>query len=168
MAQENLFNARGYFMELAETNRLAKENQFLAGSCSGLAGLETMMVNFRKAPNYILVDDTTTQSTYGNGVGYFRKDVYTIFIVAAYHHDDMVDREMKLDLCRRIFRQMHARLIHDRDGMRYRDALEYLQVDRVYSTELPRMFMSGMTGLYFMVYNDEPIDLSYDAAEWTE
>ena len=83
MAQENLFNARGYFMELAETNRLAKENQFLAGSCSGLAGLETMMVNFRKAPNYILVDDTTTQSTYGNGVGYFRKDVYTIFIVAA-------------------------------------------------------------------------------------
>lgn len=30
------------------------------------------------------------------------------------------------------------------------------------------MFMSGMTGLYFMVYNDEPIDLSYDAAEWTE
>ena len=103
-------------MELAETNRLAKENQFLAGSCSGLAGLETMMVNFRKAPNYILVDDTTTQSTYGNGVGYFRKDVYTIFIVAAYHHDDMVDREMKLDLCRRIFRQMHARLIHDRDA----------------------------------------------------
>lgn len=68
----------------------------------------------------------------------------------------------------RIFRQMHARLIHDRDGMRYGDALEYLQVDRVYSTELPRMFMSGMTGLYFMVYNDEPIDLSYDAAEWTE
>lgn len=65
-------------------------------------------------------------------------------------------------------RQMHARLIHDRDGMRYGDALEYLQVDRVYSTELPRMFMSGMTGLYFMVYNDEPIDLSYDAAEWTE
>lgn len=168
MAQEKIFDAFAYFKKLGESNKLAKEKGFLTGFCSGIGGMQDLMRNFRKADCYILVDDTTTQSTYSQGVSYFRKDVYTIFVVAGYREDDMKDRHDKLNLCRTIFRQLHSRIIHDRDEMVYGDSLEYLQVEKVYSTELPRYFMNGVTGLYFMISNEEPIDLQYDAEEWIE
>lgn len=166
MAQEHIFNAFDYFETLGRDNRLAREEGFKTGRCSGVGGMQDMMADFRRQAKYILVDDTTSQNTFSNGVGYFRKDVYTVFIVAPYRPDDMADRETQLNLCRRIFRQMHSRVIHDRDEMVYGDSLEYLQVDRVYSNEFPQWFMNGVTGLYFMVENEEPIDLQYDRAEW--
>lgn len=168
MAQENIFNPFDYFEALGRQNKLAGSEGFKTGRCSGLGGMQDMMQDFRRQARYILVDDTTSQNTYSNGVGYFRKDVYTVFVVAPYRPDDMADRERQLNLCRRIFRQMHARIIHDRDEMVYGDSLEFLQVDRVYSSELPQYFMNGVTGLYFMIENDEPIDLQYDGGEWTE
>lgn len=168
MSQIQLFNVRNYFECLAQTNKLALQHGFKPGTCSGLAGLEDMAAQFRQQANFILVDDTTTQSTYSNGVTFFRKDVYTVFILAAYRFDDMAQREEKMDLCRRIFRQMHARLIHDRDSMVYGDSLEYLNVNNIYSTELPRLFLNGTTGLYFMVNNEQPIDLTYSEDEWNK
>ena len=113
-----------------------------------------------------MVDDTTSQQTFGNGVGFFRRDVYTVFIVAAYRRDDMEDREQKLNLCRQLFRQFHARMIFDRDELGD-ERLTFMQLNNIYSTEMPRYSYNGVTGLYFMVQNEEPIDLSYDASEWT-
>lgn len=168
MAQENLFNAFSYFENLGQTNRLARDNHFLVGFCSGPDGVEDAISNFRQSKNFILVDDTTSQNTYSNGVGFFRRDVYTVFIVAAFHMGDMADRQEKLDLCRRIFRQMHSRLIHDKDSIAWGDALEYLKLENIYSNEFPGTFLDGMTGLYFMVQNEEPIDLQYDDKEWTD
>lgn len=168
MAQEKIFNAFDYFETLGRQNKLAQEEGFKTGRCSGIGEMQDMMYDFRKQAKYILVDDTTSQNTYSNGVGYFRKDVYTVFVVAPYRIDDMADREAQLNLCRRIFRQMHSRIIHDRDEMAYDDSLEYLKVDRVYSNEFPQWFMNGVTGLYFMIENDEPIDLQYDGDEWIE
>lgn len=166
--QDNIFNAFDYFELLGRQNKLAQEEGFKVGRCSGIGGLQDMMRDFRTQSRYILVDDTTSENTFSSGVGYFRKSVYTVFIVAPYRADDMADRERQLNLCRRLFRQMHSRLLHDREEMAYGDMLEYLQVDRVYSNEFPQYFMSGLTGLYFMVENDEPIDLQYDGDEWTE
>lgn len=168
MAQEKLFNAFEYFENLGRTNRLAVDNGFHVGFCSGPDGIEDAISEFRKARNFILVDDTTSQNTYSNGVSFFRRDVYTVFIVAGFKAGDMEDRQQKLSLCRRIFRQMHARLIHDKDSYEYGDSLEYLKLDNVYSNEFPDMFLGGMTGLYFMVQNEQPIDLQYDAEEWTD
>lgn len=113
-----------------------------------------------------MVDDTTSQQTFSNGVGYFRRDVYTIFILAHYRIDDMIDREEKLNLCRQIFRQFHSRLLHDRDELGD-DRLTFLQLNNVYSSELPRYSYNGVTGLYFMIQNEEPIDICYDESEWT-
>lgn len=112
------------------------------------------------------MDDTTAQHTFTQGTGFFRTDVYTVFIVAGYRIEDMADREAKLDLCRRIFRQMHSRLLHDKEEMTYGDSLEYMRVGEVYSTEISRYAMNGVTGLYFMVQNEEPVDICYDGAEW--
>lgn len=163
---KDLFPALEYFTQLAKSSRLAKDNKFYPCLCSGPDSIQGVMENFRKQQNFIMVDDTTSQQTFSNGVGYFRRDVYTIFILAHYRIDDMIDREEKLNLCRQIFRQFHSRLLHDRDELGD-DRLTFLQLNNVYSSELPRYSYNGVTGLYFMIQNEEPIDICYDESEWT-
>lgn len=63
---------------------------------------------------------------------------------------------------------MHSRLIHDKNTMEYGDSLEYMDISSIYSKELPLYSMNGVTGLYFMVNNDEPVDLTFNADEWQE
>lgn len=162
----SLFPALDYFTQLAQSNRLAKDNGFHPCLCSGPESIDGIMQGFRKYQNFVMVDDTTSQQTFSNGVGFFRRDVYTVFIVAHYRQDDMADRELKLNLCRQIFRQFHSRLLHDRDTLGD-DRLTFLNLNNIYSTELPRYSYSGVTGLYFMIQNEQPIDISYEQSEWT-
>ena len=154
-----LFPALDYFTQLAQSNRLAVEHKFHPCLCSGPDSIDGIMQGFKKYQNFIMVDDTTSQQTFSNGVGFFRRDVYTVFIVAAY-------REQKLMLCRQLFRQFHSRLLHDRDALGD-DRLTFLNLGNVYSTELPRYSYNGVTGLYFMIQNEQPIDISYNESEWT-
>jgi hypothetical protein len=74
MAQETIFNAFDYFEKIGRQNRLATEQGFKVGRCSGLGGMQDMMSDFRKTAKYILVDDTTSQNTYSNGVGIFPQE----------------------------------------------------------------------------------------------
>lgn len=166
MAQETQFNALAYFKRLAEENRLAAENGFTPCYCSGPDGIQGVMESFRKAENFIMVDDTTSQNTHSQGVGFFDRNVYTVFIVGRYKYDDMKARDEKLKLCRRIFRQFISRMIHDKQTWRYGDSMAYLDLGQIFSKELPRYSMMGVTGLYFMVNNEEPVDLVYEEEEW--
>ena len=168
MAQDNQFDAHEYFLSLAEKNKLARKLKFKACTCSGIEGIQGVMENYRTSANFIMVDDTASKNTYSSGVTYFDRNVYTVFILAAYKYGDMKDRKAKLDICRRIFRQMHSRLISDRQKMKYGDALEYLDVDTVYSEEFSSYAMNGLTGLFFMINNEEPVDLEYDDNDWEE
>lgn len=161
------FNALDYFKMLAETNKLAAEHGFKACFCAGPDGINDVMQQWRRTSNFIMIDDTTSQNTYSRGVTYFDRNVYTVFILAGYRIDDMRDRNDKLQLCRRIFRQFHSRIIHDKQRMVYGDNLMFLDDQTIYSKELPRYSMNGVTGLYFMVNNDEPVDLTYSQDEWT-
>lgn len=166
MNTHDTFDALAYFKELAEHNRLANEHGFKACFCSGPDGINDVMQEFRKTANFIMIDDTTSQNTYSKGVSFFDRNVYTVFILASYRYDDMTDREEKLRLCRRIFRQIHSKLLHDKETLVYGDCLEYMDINSIYSKELPRYSMNGVTGLYFMINNDEPVDLTYNAEEW--
>ena len=89
-----------------------------------------------------------------------------MFILAAYRYDDMADREEKLRLCRRIFRQIHSKMLYDKENLTYGDSMEYMDINSIYSKEMPRYSMNGVTGLYFLVNNDEPVDLTYNNEEW--
>jgi hypothetical protein len=42
------------------------------------------------------------------------------------------------------------------------DDITFLNVDKVYSKEFGRYTMNGVTGLYFMVENDEPESMEYE------
>ena len=67
--------------------------------------------------------------------------------------------------CRQLFRQFHSRMI--RDKYIYEDLdLSFLNVSKIYARELGEYFISGCTGLYFMVELTEPTDLCYKEDEW--
>lgn len=67
---KDLFPALDYFTQLAKTNRLAADNDFHPCLCSGPESIQGVMDSFKKHKNFIMVDDTTSQQTFGNGVGF--------------------------------------------------------------------------------------------------
>lgn len=160
------FDALAYFQQLAKSNKLTNSESFVPCFCSGPESIQGVMDEWRKASNFVMIDDTTDANTISNKIGWFTKNVYTVFILAGYKMDDMQDRQNKLNLCRRIFRQFMSRMIKDKDEYTYGEALEYLNLDNVYSKQLGRYSMNGVTGLYFMIGNDEPTDLQYEESEW--
>jgi hypothetical protein len=164
-----IFDALHYFETLAQQNRLCRLNGFKPVFCSGPDSIEGIMQQFQKTANFVCIDDTTDQNLYSEGVSYFKRRVYTVFILASYRWDDMEDREEKLNLCREIFAQFVRRMIWDRQQREGEDDdMIFLNVERIYSKEFGRYTMSGVTGLYFMVENDEPAPMDYEDAEQLE
>ena len=158
-----IFDALTYFKKLAESNRLCLKHEFKAVFCSGPDSIEGVMQQFQKTANFVMIDDTTDQNLYSEGVSYFKRRVYTVFILAAYRWDDMEDREQKLNLCRNIFQQFVRRMIWDKNNREDADDdMTFLNVEKVYSKEFGRYTMNGVTGLYFMVENDEPEEMDYE------
>lgn len=164
-----IFDALTYFKKLAESNRLCLQHGFKPVFCSGPDSIEGVMQQFQKTANFVMIDDTTDQNLYSEGVSYFKRRVYTVFILAAYRWDDMEDREQKLNLCRNIFQQFVRRMIWDKNNREDADDdMTFLNVEKVYSKEFGRYTMNGVTGLYFMVENDEPEEMDYEDEQQME
>lgn len=160
-----IFDALDYFKNLGEKNRLCKLHGFKPVFCSGPDSIEGVMNEFQKTANFVMVDDTTDGNTFSEGVSFFQRRVYTVFILASYKWDDMKDRKDKLDLCREIFKQFIRRMIWDKNRLESEDEdddFTFLNVEKIYSKEYGRYTMNGVTGLYFMVSNDEPESMEYE------
>lgn len=164
MGTNNLFDAISYFKGMASKNKLAKVLGFYPCTCSGMNSLEDVLANFRTKSAFLAVDDTNDGVTERRSGGFFKKRTFTIFLLNKYRYDDMADRQQSLDVCRQIYRQIHSRLLVDKERMS--NSLVYLNVDNIYTRELGEYFISGCTGLYFMVEVSEPINLMYDELEW--
>lgn len=76
----------------------------------------------------------------------------------------MNDRQQQLAICRELFQQLMSKMIVDEDDLE--NDLVYLHSENVMSRELGQYFMSGCTGLYFMIEVSEPIDLVFDDTQW--
>lgn len=159
-----MFDAIGYFKELCAQNRLAKSEGFYPCACSGIDSLEEVLENFRKQQSFMAVDDTNDGVTEQRSGGYFKKRTITVFLLHRYEFGNMSDREQALAVCREIFRQIHSRLLVDKE--RFDNCLIYMNTENIYSRELGQYFINGCTGLYFMVDVSEPLNLMYDSDEW--
>lgn len=164
-----IFDALTYFETLAKQNKLCKRKGFKPVFCSGPESIEGIMQEFQKTANFVCIDDTTDQNLFSEGVSFFKRRVYTVFILASYRWDDMKDREEKLNLCREVFAQFVRRMILDRARHENEDDdITFLNVEKIYSKEFGRYTMNGVTGLYFMVENDEPISMEYENEQQLE
>lgn len=158
------FDLEKYFLDMAADNRLANKHGFYPCTCSGVDSLQGVLDEFRKKANFICVEDTNDGATIQRGGGWFQKRIVTVFILARYRFNDMDDRREKLNTCRQIFRQFKSRMIVDKD--RLDNELVTINLSRIMKKELSQYFISGCTGLYFMVEFDEPENLCYNEAEW--
>lgn len=161
----NFFDSIAYFSKLCKMNKLAQKEEFYPCVCTGIDNLEGLLEEFRRVSAFMAIEDTNDGSTERRSGGFFRKRVFTIFLLKRYTYDDMEDRAKALDICRQLFRQIHSRLLQAKES---EDDLQYMNVEQIYSRELSRYFLSGCTGLYFMVEVSEPINLVYNTAEWDE
>ena len=161
-----MFDAVGYFTAVAQQNKALRQGGFLIGRTAGAEGINDIVANWKANNNFFLIDDTTAQATYSKGVTYFRRSVYTCYILMGYRFDDAQEREGRLKECRAIFQQIHSRMIKDKRERAHGEDLEWLNVQNVFSSEFPAYSFQGQTGLYFIVENEEPTDLTYNPAAW--
>lgn len=159
------FNIEAYFKNLCETNKLAQEQGFHFCRCSGIESMQEPLQQFRNKSAFFCIDDTTDGAIFrGRAGGHYTKRVFTVFLLRRYRFDDMDDRQQQLSICRELFQQLMSKMIVDEDDLK--NDLVYLHSENVMSRELGQYFLSGCTGLYFMVEVSEPIDLIYDDKQW--
>lgn len=166
MDAKTLFDTEKYFSEICSSNLLACELGFKFCTCSGIESLQGPLRQFRDTNSFFCLDDTNDGALFqGKNAGWFMKRTLTVFIMRKYGIKDERQRMEALEICRRIFRQVCSKLIVDADNLN--NDLVYLHTENIMSRELGRYFLSGCTGLYFMIEVSEPVDLKFDAEEWT-
>ena len=164
MNHKKLFNFVAYMERLTKQNCLAKAEEFHPCKCSGIAHLEGILANMRTKKAFVCTSDVTDEKTVSRGGGFFKRRVFTSFIVKRYKKGDMDSYEEALDICRELARQFHSKFLLDAEVMK--DELAFLNATSVNSRELGGYFLDGATGLYFTISMDEPINLVYDKNEW--
>lgn len=161
----SFFDAEKYFGGICQSNIYAQDNGFRFCTCSGIESLQGPLDRFRTDKAFFCLDDTNDGAMFqGRGGGWYKRRTFTVFIVRRYNIKDEADRARQLGICRRLFRQVASKLLVDADDKQ--NDLVYLHVDNILSRELGQYFMSGCTGLYFMVDVSEPVDLKYREDEW--
>lgn len=158
------FDFHQYIYSMVRHNRLATAEGFTPCSCSGIGYLEGVLERLRTSRAFVCVSDVCEESTVRRGGAWFKRRVFTVFILARYDQRRADDYQAKMVLCRELFRQMHTRFILDE--ARLQSELCYLAVDDIRSRELGGQFINGCTGLYFMLAIDEPTDLQFREDEW--
>ena len=164
--ENNQFDAISYFMSMAERNRLAVDNHFKPVVISNSDNLEGLFKDYRDADRFVAISDTTSGnlSSPDGAYGFSKRRAYTVFILSAYDYDDMDSRQKELELCRRLFLQFVSKIIADK--YEYDEKQMYFDTHSIPNQEIGRYYLSGMTGLHFTLYVQEPVDLVFDKSQW--
>lgn len=155
-----------YFEDLCRRNRMASDLQFCTVSCSGVNHLDSVLNRYDCDANFVAVDDICDEETFLDSGGWFKRKAFTVFLLMRYEHDNERDRREKMGTCRELLRQFQSGLL--RDAPRFIKEGLYVQMNSIRSREMGGIFLNDCTGLYFMFYVDEPVDISFNPTEWNE
>lgn len=161
------FDAIAYFYALTERNKLAQEKGFVPVTISNTDNLEGLMEEYRDNDRFVAVTDTNSGnlSSPDGAYGFSKRRAYTVFILSAYEYGNMQSRQEELELCRELFRQFVSRIL--RDKYLYDEKQMYFDTHAIPNQELGRYYLSGMAGLHFTLYVQEPVDLQYEEDQWS-
>lgn len=167
MAQDKIFDATAYFTALATRNKLARTEGFVPVTSSGIDELEGIIDGLRTHKAFVCIDDTGETAYRQESGGWFARRVWTVHILHRHKPGDMDDRARWLDVCRRVFRQLMSAIIADR-YLGTTEGIWYVDLTQVLSREYPQQFIDGLTGLYFTLAADEPLDMTINNDEWDD
>lgn len=164
MNTKKTFDFNAYMARLTRQNCFARSEGFHPCDCSGIRHLEGMLQNMRQHPAFACTSDVAEESTVSRGGGFFKRRVFTVFLVKRFRSGDMASYREALGTCRELMRQLHSKFLVDKDNLE--NELVFLNVANVKNRELGGQFLDSATGLYFTIAMDEPVDLTYNADEW--
>lgn len=164
---EQSFDAVGYFADMTYRNKLAQERGFVPVTISNTDNLEGLMEEFRDNDRFVAITDTNSGnlSSPDGAYGFSKRRAYTVFILSAYEYGNMEARQEEMELCRELFRQFVSRIL--RDKYLYDEKQMYFDTHAIPNQEIGRYYLSGMTGLHFTLYVQEPVDLQYEESQWS-
>lgn len=160
-----MFSFLHYIQSLTQDNQLAQREGFAPVTCSGVGYLEGMLEQYQSQANFICTSDVCQESLHTASGGWFKRRIFTVYILARYEYGNMADQELKMNLCREIFRQFTSRIIYDSQTLAAASNL-YIDTSDIRSNELGGLFLNACTGLYFLLAIDEPTDLQFNPEEW--
>lgn len=165
--ENSSFDAIAYFYTLTERNKLAQEKGFVPVTISNTDNLEGLMEEYRDNDRFVAVTDTNSGnlSSPDGAYGFSKRRAYTVFILSAYEYGNMQSRQEELELCRELFRQFVSRIL--RDKYLYDEKQMYFDTHAIPNQELGRYYLSGVAGLHFTLYVQEPVDLQYEENQWS-
>lgn len=166
MKEVSSFDGYSYFETLCTKNKLAQKEAFHFCRVTGLGGMEEAITNIKREQCFFCVDDTADGSTIQLNGAFYKRKVYTVFLLKRYKFNDMKDHHQTMKVCRRLYDQICSRLLVDKEILG--SELVFLNTDRIHFREMEKYFLSGCAGIYFMIDVDEPVDLSYEPEEWEE
>lgn len=144
---------------------LTKDN-YKFTTVSGIAALEGVASNSKKYGKIFAVDDSEDgQTLRGGSGGYFERRTYTVFILIKTPWGDVDKRAAALTEARTIFRNLVTRLIKDRAALA--NQLTTLDTSNIRFHEVPPAFATGFSGVYFTFLVENPVNLTYDAGNWS-
>lgn len=164
--ERETFDAIAYFQEMATKNKKASEGGFLPVIISGPQNLEGLFEQYRDYDRFIAITDNNSSniSSSDGAYGFTDRRTFTVFILAAYEYNNMDDREEKLKLCRKIFKEFVSKIIFDK--FTYQEKMMYFNTQSIPNEDIGRYLVNGLTGLFFTLSVWEPVELIYDADEW--
>lgn len=159
-----MFDFKSYLSSLCEQNKLAKTMGVHFCTCTGFGMLEEALDEIRNKKAFVCMSDVTDAATIQRGGGWFKRRLFTAYILEKTEFGDMDGQRAALDRCRELLRQFHSRFIVDEAKLGSEAA--YLDVGNLKSRELAGQVLTGYTGLHFMIALDEPLLLAYNDDEW--
>lgn len=162
-----MFDPSAYIETLTGSLNTCIDGDYKFARISGMSNMEGILANRKRKKNFVAIDDSENGAIVrGGGAGYFDRRPYTVIICSAIDPMDMDARDVKLEEHRGIYRSFLTRMIRDRAAG---DAsLMFLDPERAPYFEIAGAFGNGCVGIYFMIYIDNPINLTYNDADWTE
>jgi hypothetical protein len=159
------FDAYNYFEEICEKNKITSAGKYKFCRVTGISYMEEVIQKFKSESSYFCIDDTEDGNLIQvSGGGFMERRQYTVFLLKKYPFNNMIAQHEALNECRQIYRQIVKKLI--RDKVFLENEMTYLKLERIPFYEIPGYFISGCTGLYFMITIDIPTELCYDGNEW--
>lgn len=156
-----MFNPVTYMQQLHSQLNLTKTDyQFC--KVSGLSALEEVLENSKYHNKFFAVDDSQDGTTQRRGGAYFERRPYTVFVLGKAEYGDMDARATVLEEAKTIYRHLLSKLIKDKIS------IPMLDMQNIRFYEVPPAFATGCSGLYFVFWVENPVNLVYDDQAWTE
>lgn len=159
-----MFDPVAYFNTIAKS--LNDLYDYYYCKVSGIDHLEEVLTNQKKYKKFLAIDDSDDGKIMkGNGYAFYERRFYTCFILIRADYNNMEQRTNARNEARDIFRKMLSKMVQDEAY--HRNNMKFMDTSNISFYEFPGVIGPGCGGIYFTFSLDNPVNLEYNASDWS-